>query len=415
MFDGVGDLEHVIHMTHHLLTLRNTETFKVVVFLMRTEAVPEIAWRVKLEELSNLEIGDIHVTLEDIDSDSNKCQKIKFQELKKSAPPTTDFCEISVSTFMPLSTLQPSGFVTEYMSQPKLSELHFLRCLNLGLFSKTAGIWIEDDPVFNEKHPPLSDSLKKILFGSILSDKKQKTWEVGFASLREDRARLIWITIRLHQLKKASNCTLSLSSFTDSELEQKKIKFLATQYNFDTCVIVDKNGVEKRIASSKGPPTRTLRIVHPFIPENDLPALIQKAGEGTLGGAGDTSCIRGLLGEWPLFVEVRDSTEGRWQEAIAFFKEKKFLELATWFQDCLEKNYYNLVGRLTPELAKEWQEFRSRAREELEAAPWVTRYLRRCALVTSKNGEKILEFEKDYLREKINISDYNRAIEHFIP
>jgi hypothetical protein len=311
---------------------------------------------------------------------------------------------------VPVRNIPHIGFVSEYMENPVPPHIHLIQ-LNLGFFSHTFGLWIKDDPVFDDHPTLLREPLQQLLFGSPLTPKEQTQWEVGCASLRDDQARLVWIALRLHQVKEGHHCALVLSPFSDPSTAGQQLEKLAADYKFDSCIIRAKDGTETTIGSKKDTTGRTLRLIHSFIDEQDFHSLIHLSAQGSLGGAGDTACIRGLLGHQPLFVDIRPDTRARWEETIRFLKKKEFPLLAQWFGSCFTPSIVDLLSQLTPELTREWEEFRLRAREELETSPWVTRYIRRCALAARTPHQKIESLETAFLKGEITLQKYNESIQ----
>lgn len=397
VIDGVGDLEHLVHCARRLLKGTQAQNIQLSVWLARGDNVPEVAFQSKLQELVQLGCKTIYISplegkirlapsdsvfLCDADGNYDESHSVPVSDViekMKTQKDLPNVINISHDFPIPDRAMPTLGRIDEYGKEYGSS----LDVLLAGFRSGTFGVWISDDPVFSAKDPLLSQTLKSMLLGSEEAD--LESWEIGHASLREDDARLAWMNLRLRQVSFDKNCALAISPFKNVA-SKEKICELAQQHGFDRCILVNRDGSEVEILSSMDSHPRTLRIVHGFIAEDDLPALFHFAGKGILGGAGDTSCIRGLKGSLPVLVEHRNMTEERWALASQYLVSKDFPKLSQWFEACSNARYDDLQNLITPELIEEWDVFRSRAIEELDIGPWIDLYVKYCVLSASNES-----------------------------
>ncbi len=407
VFDGVGDLEHITHAARHLLNLRKIEPFRLFVFLERHEKVSETAWKAKLAVLSQLGLDGLYCCGREIPIELSQTAQKAARMMQSQISP---LCIMNISAPGNSAFMDHTGSISEYGMG--YVDRAYMDVLPSGLASKTAGLWISDDPVFSAQTPVSSEKVRILLFGSALSNDEMKEWEVGFASLRKDQSRLFWCDLRLSQADCKKSCSLIVSPFENSGNEGKIIE-LATRYGFNQCIIIDRDGHEKVLSSSvsdKDSAPRILRIVHQFVDEKDLPAVVYLAQEGGLGGAGDTACVRGLIGAFPVFVESRIETSTRWMRAAEYMGTKGFPRLKEWFTVC-QKSPVHLMKMMSSELIEEWLSFRGRAISELDISPWVDRYVHRCVFASGQNGDAIRSVEKAYLEGRLSYAGYASQIQ----
>ncbi len=397
VLDGVGDLENVIFTARHLSKLREKEPFRLIVWLNREQAVPDSLWEAKWAELSKWvdEICCLAIC-------SKQLNRTALDQGKRIAALRPCVINVSTQSVIPYCPTYEDGNIVEYGMGANV--LPRLDKLLTGLQEDTSGLWMSDDPVLIGS-TRLSRQVQTQLFGSELSAAQIKEWEIGFASLRDDDARLAYIDLRLSQASH-QNCSIAISPFHNAALEKEEIGKLISLYGFDSCVIVDRNGFETRIGTDPSLASGVLRIVHEFIDENDLPAVIRLAHEGSLGGAGDTSFVRGLMGRFPVFMEARLETKRVWQKAARFLQARDYPRLADWFEACLKADFKAIASlRAQEELLREWRDFRLIALKEMDLSPWIDRYVRRCVFV-SRFGDKIRQIEKEFFEHPADSEKY---------
>ncbi|MEI6806312.1 MAG: hypothetical protein WCK49_07395 [Myxococcaceae bacterium] len=393
VFDGIGDLEHTIKAAHHLLKMQKHEPLKFSILLERGSGVQDQIWNEKVTTLRKLGV-DVYCI-----GDTGTDKQI-IESLSKENNPNLAPIGISVPA---ASSLIKLGFNNPNRHPSDVAELVHeyanpgdQEILQTGFNRKTAGIWMSDDPVFDKTPLPLSDKAQQQLFGTEKIERSE--WSVGYASLRKKEAKLNWMDLRLHTVQHDKNCSLVVSSsrYIDSNYEQD-IHDLAIRHQFTDCVIVQRDGSETKLSLSvpeqEHLQKRTLRIVQSFIDEADLAAVIQQGADGSIGGSGDASFARSLIGQYPPFLETRvegqmSTVRTQIESARDYFENAQYPLIAKWFEDQLTSALAAPLKGLTPspnpytkDLVAEWKRFQQQDLPRLDMGPWFELYVRRCVYV----------------------------------
>lgn len=391
--DGVGDFVHLTQVVEHCVRLRKEsgQAFQLCVLTsLDQERLDED--KLLAEKFHKLEsiVGQ-----DSVYSSIDKNKLFSAYELWSQEKP----CLINVSfPFLGLPrSISVSGFISEYMWNKPDSQLDNL-CTGFRS-DETFGLFLED-PVFGPP-APVSDATKILLFGSLPTDEEMKKWTVGFGALKTGIDRHRYVDLRLSQVPGGKNCSIVLSPAngpvkTDVNQLRASLFELATGRGFDCCVFVDSK--QMFIQGNQDLTGRVLRIIYQFIPEEDLAGVIQMAKEGSIAGSGDTACIHALIGQCPMFIGDY-VWRNRWRLAVNYCRAIGFQQVANWIQFCINTTYQP-IEPLSDELMKEWSIFRVRALKELDIGPWLTRYLCRCAAISSLDGEKIKNKEAAFFRKR---------------
>ena len=400
VFDGVGDLEHVIHAAKALKRFidREGSQSQVFIYLKRGNKVPDSAWREKLAVLKSLDFP-MYVSEENPTDDQIASIRSQVQSLEQAKT-----CRIDVSARAEspqiLDSFDSMGLVPEYRTTGAFGlPGSDSSSIMTGLDQRTAGLWL------NRAEGTLSEPARRQLFGT------DTPGTVGFASLRSDRGRLWWMECQLHSMPRDQNCTLAVSPFRETADWQTHVRDLAQRHGFAKCVVRNREGREETIFD--GLPgaensSRTLRIVHEFIAESDMDAVRALAQEGVLGAAGDTAFANGLLGKYPPLVENRhfktlvDSN---------YLVDKNYPLLRRWFGAYRvnpPSGSTPLPSPFTPELMEEWERFQRVEIPRLDLTPWFERFVVRCAYI--KRFPALKELEERYMSKQIELEEYRAQV-----
>lgn len=415
VFDGSGDLEHLLRAVTHLAEQRKSEPFaRLVVWIERREDVPQQAWDDGIAEIRKLGV-EVYLTGKEIPT-AESAKSAQFSSAMASMKP----CVINISTeARQIESSRILGYIPEYGGRG--DQPSGLKSLTTGFAENSIGVWQRSDPAFQTVPPAPSAQLQTTLFGSVAStDTDLPRWEVGAASLRTDGARLAYIKMRVQQCNVGTgvgkSCVIAVSAFADKSAEA--LREIAKSNGFDRCEIVGKDGSvttildDSREVSGKKEAPRILRIVNKFIEHDDYLALLGLARAGSLGGAGDTATVRGLTCDYPVFVEGRITTQKRVLEAAAFFKSHGFPQLAAWFRACAFENYEK-IELLTQDTAlkHEWNEFRTRAKDDFDIGHHAVRYFRRCAVMANpKDADVVGPIERKFLAGEMDVHAYQQKM-----
>jgi hypothetical protein len=422
VFDGIGDLEHVIQAAKHLKELSLNEPFDIAVLLDKGYGVPLSAWEEKLALLKSV-VPETYAYSSDpqingaIPSIISDAEAERFNQRFKGKPLTPIGVSFEIRDFAKFNVGRPRIItrIEEYFHRK--SDGNQPGCLSTGLSKHTVGVWMNHDPSFFKVAEPFSiQAIHQIYGGDHRTE--PENWSVGFASLRTDEAKLLWMDTQLHTVPIENSCSLVVGVCKENQI--REYRNLAVYHGYTRLEVVQVDGSIQKIEMPKDivtKPDKILRVVHQFVEEEDRASLLHRARAGTIGGRGDTAFAQGLSGRFPGFAE--DRPEKTLELVSKFFELTGYPLLAEWYQNVNSKEPKATMitpNPFTPELMDEWNRFQKDDLPRLNVGPWFTLAARRAALASASDNAagRFLDIENDFVQKHRDFERYKKEMEELL-
>lgn len=414
IFDGIGDVMHLLEAVKHVRADPALGDMPIALYVQTDGDFTPQQWHALQRILVSLR-------------DDYKCT-IELAKLNAGTP--HDKASTMAISHTPvfakvvggkLFARYPVGrskcYVPEYLPRDRYDQrtaANAMSVLSTGVHRDSAGVWMDQDPIFSAERVDLSDRLRRTLFGVVPGDGLPMQYQLGFAAMRNQDALEAWMVLHATQTKGALCCVAASTPMVPSDW----LKECVVALGFTSMVIVDEGGAETVVPLSDKMPAKNFRFVNCFLSEEDKAAVIQY-NTGSMGASGDTSSVHALQGRLPPYFDAdesdptRDSFSGRIRASAVYLGQIGYDKLEQWYDACLTKNFHVLLDLAQdPVLQAQWARFSASAKRDLDIKPHFLNYVRRSMMIEVFQNrhpsaqERLFALEGDLTTGAITMHEY---------